>query len=370
MSDFGRCKDSWISVQSLSWDSVQIRFGLPLFVPQFSACIMSNGQEILKKEASGNNYTGHFLFEGLQPDTEYTYSLTANGETFSEAFRTLPKPHGEHLFKMAILADWHLSLNENDAKGRLHAESADIVRLFLRMIAEHGCDIVISPGDVTDKGTPDEYALAEKILEDFPLPFYATPGNHDIPMDVEHNFQRIFGSGCWIKQYKGLQLVALDTSDGHLDKQANLDVVSAVNTEEPVILFTHYQLLADDWIPDANRVIADADTTNSKTMLEKLFKCRGLFYIGHKNVAAQVKCNAVTQLNTPQPTHFPAGYLEVDFYTDGAWHRFIPLPSEVQNEYSRLGTECSKPHSKPGCNCRSAYRDGLTRELWNQVIRL
>ncbi len=361
---------SWISVQSLSWDSVQIRYGLPLFAPQISASISSDGQEILKKEAIGNNTTGHFLFEGLQPDTEYTYTLAANDETFSESFRTLPKPQGEHLFKMAVLADWHLSLSENDSKGRLHSESADIVRLFLRMIAERGCDIVISPGDVTDKGLADEYALAELVLKDFPLPFYATPGNHDTPMDVDHNFQKMFGSGSWIKQYKGFQLVALDTSDGRLDKQMNIDVVSSINTGQPVILFTHYQLQADDWIPDANRVIMDAAAPNSAAMLDKLFKCRGIFYIGHKNVAAQVKCNAVTQLNTPQPTHFPAGYLEVDFYTDGAWHRFIPLPSEVLNEYSRIGTEHSKPHSKPGCNCRSLYRDGLTKELWNQVIRL
>ena len=361
--------DSWISIQSLSWDSVKIRFGLPQFVPQISACIMSNGQEILKKE-SGNNNTGHFLFEGLQPDTEYTYTLTANDETFSESFRTLPKPQGKHLFKMAILADWHLSLSENDSKGRLLAESADIIRLFLRMIVERGCDIVLSPGDVTNQGLPAEYALADLVLKDFPLPFYATPGNHDTPMDVEHIFQKMFGSGCWIKQYKDFQLVALDTSDGRLDKQTNNDVVSAVNTEQPVILFTHYQLLADDWIPDANRVIADADTPNSKAMLEKLFQCHGIFYIGHKNVAAQVKCNGVTQLNTPQPTHFPAGYLEADFYTDGVWHRFIPLPSEVQNEYSRIGTEHSKPHWRPGSNCRSAYRDSFTKELWNQVIRL
>lgn len=370
MSDFGRCLDSWISIQSISWDSVQIRYGLPQFAPVVSATLSADGQEIQRKETNGSNSTGQFRFEGLEPDMEYTYSLTANGETFTEAFRTLPRPQGQRLFKMAILADWHLSCSENDAKGRLHAESADIVGLFLRMIVQRGCDIVISPGDITDKGLPDEYALAEKTLKGFPLPFYATPGNHDIGNDVEHIFQQKFGTGCWLRQYKGFQLVALDTSDGRLDKRMNIDVVSTVNPEQPVILFTHYQLLADDWIPDANRVIADASSPNSIAMLEKLFSCRGIFYIGHKNVAAQVKHNAVTQLNTPQPTHFPAGYLEVDFHTDGVWHKFIPLPSEVQNEYSRLGTEHSKPHFRPGCNCRSAYRDGFTMELWNQVTRI
>ena len=370
MSDFGRCMDSWISVQSITWNTVQIRFGLPQFMPVVSVSLLAGGQEIQAKEVSGNNTAGRLCFEGLQPDTEYTYILTAGSETFTEAFRTLPQPRGQHLFKMAILADSHLSCCENDAKGRLHAESADIVRLFLRMIVERGNDIVISPGDVTDKGWPHEYALAEKVLKDFPLPFRATPGNHDIGKDVEHIFQRQFGTGCWIEQYHGFQLVALDTSDGRLDKQMNIDVVSAVNPEQPVILFTHYQLLGDDWIPDANRMIVDGASPNSLAMLEKLFKCRGIFYIGHKNVAAQVKCHAVTQLNMPQPTHFPAGYLEADFYTDGIWHQFIPLPSEVQNEYSRLGTEHSKPHFRPGCNCRSAYRDGFTKELWNQVIRL
>ena len=370
MSDFGRCLESWVSVQSVTWDSVQIRYGLPQFTQVVSVSLYSCGKEVQKNDAVGNNSAGQIRFDGLQPETEYTYTLTANGESFTESFRTLPKPQGEHLFKMAILADPHLSCCGYDVKGRLHAESGDIVRLFLRMIVERGCDIVISPGDLTDEGWPYEYALAEKVMKDFPLPFYATPGNHDIEKDVEHVFQQKFGTGCWIKQYRGYQLVALDTADGLLGKQMNMDVVSAIDLEQSVILFTHCQLWADEWIPDANRVIVDGENPNVAAMLERLSKCKGIFYIGHKNVAAQVKVNNVIQLNTPQPTHFPAGYLEADFYTDGIWHQFIPLPSECQNEYSRLGTEHSKPHSRPGCNCRSAYRDGFTKELWNQVIKL
>lgn len=369
-SVFGRSMESWISVQSVTWSSVQLRYGLPGFFKEITANLLRGGSEIQRVVADGNNAAGQLRFEGLEPDTEYAYEVRAGGECFSETFRTLPKPLGRCLFRMAVLADPHLSCCGMDVMGRLHAESGDILRLFLRVIRERGSDLVICLGDVTDEGWPREYALASRILADFPLPFYATPGNHDIENDVEHIFQRQFGTGVWLRHHKGFQLAALDTSDGKLDKPANMEVVSALKPDEPLVLFTHYQLFADAWIPDANRVIEDGGAPHCAAMLEKLSACRGILYAGHKNVASQVVVNRLVQLNTPQPTHFPAGYLEADFYEDGVWHQFVPLPSEVQNEYSRLGTEHSRPHSRPGCSCRSEYRDHYTKELWNQVVRL
>ena len=367
---FGRCLESWISVQSVTWESVRIRFGLPSFPGTVKATLFAEGREIRSETDNGNNAAGFFVFEGLEPDTEYTYAVTAGEETFQETFRTLAKPKGERIFRMAILADPHLSCRSTEDKGRLQSSSGEIVKLMLAQIVERGTELVLSPGDVTDVGWPAEYALASKVLKDFPLPFFATPGNHDIHKDEEHIFLKMFGNGAWLRQLHGYQLAALDTSDGLLDKPWNRDVVNAISTTQPLLLFTHYQIYPDTWIPDENRVISDADSPGCAEMIFKLSQCRGIFYIGHKNVPTQVKVNRVVQLNTPQPTHFPAGYLEVDFYEDGIWHRFIPLFSEAMNEYSRLGTEHSKPHSRPGCTCRSEYRDHLTGTLWNQIIRL
>jgi 3',5'-cyclic AMP phosphodiesterase CpdA len=255
-------------------------------------------------------------------------------------------------------------------KGRLHSECGVIVRLMLEDMTARGCELLVSPGDIVNAGLPEEYALAADLLRSCPLPFHVTPGNHDIPNDGWQHFRRQFGSGTWLRQLHGFQFAALETGDGLLDKPENMELLSAMDETRPLLLFTHYQLFPDQWIPDANRAISDAAAPNCVKMLEKLARCSGIVYVGHKNVAAQVKINRLVQLNTPQPTHFPAGYLLADFYEDGVWHQFVPLASEVLNEYSRLGTEHSKPHFKEGCCCRSEYRDRFTKDVWNQVITI
>ena len=177
---FGRCMESWISVQSVTWESVRIRFGLPFFPGTVKASLFAEGREIRSESDNGNNTAGIFVFDGLEPDTEYSYAVTAGEETFQESFHTLAKPKGERIFRMAILADSHLSCKSTESKGRLHASSGEIVKSMLRQMVERGTELALSPGDVTDAGWPAEYALASHALHGFPLPFYATPGNHDI----------------------------------------------------------------------------------------------------------------------------------------------------------------------------------------------
>ena len=133
------------------------------------------------------------------------------------------------------------------------------------------------------------------------------------------------------------------------------------------MLFSHFQFFADDWIPDADKVIFDP--AESKDMLEKIASFHGIGCIGHKNVATQVKMNNFTQINLPQLTHFPAGYLVIDVYKDEFRLCFEPIPGEILNEYSRLGTEAARYHSHPACELKSEYRDKYTQFYWNGVVK-
>jgi hypothetical protein len=366
---FGHCLESWISVQSVTCDFVQARFGLPQCAPVVQARLVGAGEPRLQ-EVRGNNRAGVIRFGGLEPETDYTLTVTVGEDSCDLPFRTLPRPRRPLLFRMAILADPHVSCRAMDVYGRLHPESGDLLHLALRGIQADQCDLILMPGDVTDEGRPEEYDLAAGILAETTVPYYLTPGNHDLEKDVEHRFQQLFGIGAWHKSYRGFQLVALDTGDAILDKPWNHAAAHAIDLEIPLIAFTHCQLWPDAWIPDANRAIADADTPGAQAILRKLAQCHGVLYVGHKNIASEVRIGSLVQLNTPQTSHFPAGYLVADVHADGIWHRFVPMGSEALNEYSRLGTEASRPFSHPDCACKSAFRDRFTQQLWNQVIHL
>lgn len=367
--EFGHCADSWISVQSISFDRVQIRFGLSNFTTAISAVLYLNGCEVKRFTPSSANAAGQIVFDDLQPDTAYEVVFSADQQSRTLKFRTQIRPQGEKLFKLAIFADMHISCATEDLHGRLHSESRELMRLAFDQAIRNRCDAAIYPGDMVDAGYQDEYEAVDEALKKLPIPYFVTPGNHDICNGGAERFERFFGSGAYLKDLFDYQLLALDTGDARLNKPANRAVIEAVDPTRPVIMFTHYQLFADDWIPDANRVIDDADDPANVDLLEKLTRCQVIAYIGHKNVATQVKKGNMVQLNMPQLTHFPAGYLEAEFYTDGIWHRFVPITSEIQNEYSRRGTEFARYHSHPACDCKSKYRDGYTVEYWNGVIK-
>lgn len=72
-----------------------------------------------------------------------------------------------------------------DSNGMLADAVAAIGRLETRP------DVVIISGDITEHGTPDEYALARALLAPIAVPVLAIPGNHDEP----GAFRMAFGMG-------------------------------------------------------------------------------------------------------------------------------------------------------------------------------
>ena len=68
--------------------------------------------------------------------------------------------------------------------GKLSYRVVDTSSMLRRCIA-HICaletapDIVITTGDLTDAGQPDEYAHLRELLAPLAMPTYLLPGNHD-----------------------------------------------------------------------------------------------------------------------------------------------------------------------------------------------
>ncbi len=363
---FGRSLESWISIQSVTDHSIRLRYGLPPSAPVLHANL--TGGHIQWTQTGNANGIGQLVFTPLPAATEFSIQVQSGSHFATLSAATLPAPQSEKLFTLMLLADPHLSCLSKDLYGRLHSVSSQLLEKQLQLAKSRNCDLILVPGDFTDEAQPEEYQRLDSALIRNRIPLWATPGNHDLGADRGESFRIRFGAGVGLRQYRGFQLAAFDTSDGRFDKAANRAVMERLDPSLPLIAMTHYQLFADEWIPDANKVISDQ--VSARPWLDKLAGFRGILYVGHKNVASLIRPGRLYQLNLPQLTHFPAGSLEAEVYQDHIRHTFLPIADETLNERSRLGTEAAPYHSHPLCELKSAYRDAYTQRDWNKVIEL
>lgn len=349
----------YVALQSVWFNDLTIRFSIQGLLDKIEV-IVTDGNSTFKKKMFEINEIGRINIDNLKPDTQYRISLRAGKYCQSLTARTLPSPQGEPIFRFAVIGDPHLTVKPENRNGRLHCESHGLLREIIHEINMTGTDFLLLAGDVTESGLSPEYEKAAAILQEFSGETFITPGNHDI-VGGEKSLQlwtTYFGTTTKLREYNGWQIASLDTSDEHLNKSKNLKIISELNKDMPCLIVSHYQLFPDDFITCADRHICDANIC--RNALEKLRDMNGIIYVGHKNIASRVDTGNIIQLNVPQVTHFPAGYLAVTAYANGLYHRFQPIYSELLNEYSR------KDSVK--CGISTVYRDGNSLKNWNVVM--
>jgi 3',5'-cyclic AMP phosphodiesterase CpdA len=123
-------------------------------------------------------------------------------------------------------------------------------------------DCVVITGDLTDHGTPADYAVLREILERFPIPLHLVVGNHDkvdafLDAFADTRFVGDVGGVTGVPEasyaidYPGATIVVLDskrpgTPGGHLgaDQLAWLDVTLGGRPDVPAIVCLHHPPMA------------------------------------------------------------------------------------------------------------------------------
>lgn len=78
---------------------------------------------------------------------------------------------------------------------------------------------IVATGDLTEAGTPAEYARLRELIEDCPLPIYLIPGNHDRRDELrrafpDHAYLSHSPHGVFFTiEMERLRVIALDSSD-------------------------------------------------------------------------------------------------------------------------------------------------------------
>ncbi|MDO5565413.1 MAG: metallophosphoesterase [Planctomycetia bacterium] len=362
-------KGDYFSVRSATSDSVMVQFGIQLPSKEgIELCLLQNSREIQRINVQGR--CGRVVFSGLAPATKYDVAAmwpeSVNKESQTSAFpfetksvpcRTADRPQGKLLLKMAVVSDTHVSIRTKPG-GRMHCKSEEILSDVCRDANRRKCSVMIIAGDVTDANLPEEYDSAKKAVSLFQGKLLTAPGNHDDRDPEAKIWQSHFGPDAGYEIVGGIQFLWLNTSNARLNKPANIAAIERLDPNKPAVIFSHMQLVPDDYLNDKSKVIKDANEV--QTQLDKIGRSNSIIYIGHKNVATTTSLGKVMQMNVPQTTQFPAGWLEVNSYSDGIYHQFSPSCSTELEELSRL--------LNGGMMKGIGYRDVYSFEIWNRFV--
>ena len=334
--------EEYVSLISLSWDQAIISFSLPCMSKVRVDCILPE-QRVLA-ETIEENTLGRICLTALQPGTEHKVRVSWEQGRRDIEFVTFAEPVGPCLSSYAVVGDPHISEKPENRKGRLFVESAMILRDMVEQFNDAELDFVLIAGDVTNFGTAGEYAVARDVLDKLNCPLLAVPGDHDVDDGARKRWAPSFGPAQWSKNCKDLCLIGLDSSSGVLGTDG-LDWI-ARHLQGPQrlnVIVTHLQLIPDGYIV-APKQKTVTDYEQHRKALEKLFKNPTVIYVGHQNVPSKVQVHQSVQVNVPQASQFPCGYLLVRQYANGLYHMFVPITSEVLRDYSRVASNLAEKH--------------------------
>jgi len=102
-------------------------------------------------------------------------------------------------------------------------------------------DFVMHCGDLTPFGREEQYEEVLDIIEPLSVPFYATPGNHDVRLDGRVIFEELFGPTNYSFDVGPIHFTVIDTSEGIMSTdQLNWLEADLVSAEaEYKVVFTH-----------------------------------------------------------------------------------------------------------------------------------
>lgn len=154
-----------------------------------------------------------------------------------------------HITDTHIVARGALVCGRSDSASALR-RAIETINAKLPLL--EGIDCAIVTGDLTDHGTPEEYAHFADLMEGMNLPWRAIPGNHDQRETMRAAFadkpwMPDSGPIHWMRDFGPFAVIALDTllegaHHGELGPEglAFLDASLAAIGDQPAIVATHH----------------------------------------------------------------------------------------------------------------------------------
>ncbi|WUL71975.1 phosphodiester glycosidase family protein [Amycolatopsis sp. NBC_00345] len=158
-------------------------------------------------------YSGRLVFDDLTFEVAPSADVPADPPVHDPALVT-DGTLGAGGLRIAVVSDAQFTADAPD--GPLVAQA----RRAMREAVAAKPDLVLINGDLVDRGTAPDFALARKVIDEElagKVPWYYVPGNHEAEAgDGLAQFQAAFGVTHQVVDVRGIRLVLLDSSRGTL----------------------------------------------------------------------------------------------------------------------------------------------------------
>jgi 3',5'-cyclic AMP phosphodiesterase CpdA len=208
-----------------------------------------------------------------------------------------------------IVARGALTCGRSDTATALQQAIATI-NAKLPLLEDVECAIVT--GDLTDHGTPEEYAHFSAIMAALDLPWLAVPGNHD----QRDCMRAAFADRCWMpedgpvhwtRDFGAFSMIGLDTllegaHHGELSSDGFefLDATLSAIMNRPVVVATHHP-----WVPSGIPSMDADNLRNGAKLFERLsdHPAPVRMISGHVHRAVTGRIGSITCQIAPAPCH-------------------------------------------------------------------
>ena len=219
----------------------------------------------------------------------------------------------------------------------------------VKQINEINPDFAVICGDLVNNASDSSYSDFLKIKEEFKIPCYVAPGNHDvgnIPNDTTLNYYRkTIGKDYYTFQNKGYSFIVTNTQlwkinvedeSGKHDSWFKHTLDSLGNNNTPVFVIGHFPIFLET--PDEEEVYFNLPLDKRKDILALFESNKVKAYLsGHKHETVinsyeniQLVSGETTSKNFDER---PLGFRLWEVSIDTILHRFVPLETLEEEKY-------------------------------------
>ena len=272
------------------------------------------------------------------------------GATTGTVMASLGSPTASTETKLALIADPHVG-TRSEGTSKIFQFTERHLRNAVRDINARDVDVALSVGDLTKDGEPWNYEAVDEILAELEAPFYAVPGNHDVPkasdghetMPVSDFADRYAPDGDFPFHLAvgGVDVVGLNTAgsaerlqrshDGALRHDRSAVEETLAVAESPVVV-SHYNLPATFDQLRAHRDAVEPTmhippiVRDGEEYVETLAAGgTSLLFTGHLHMPATASQGDVREVMVPTTCSYPQAYLTATIGPDGTTVRFHPV---------------------------------------------
>lgn len=261
---------------------------------------------------------------------------------------------------MAVIADPHLSTRETGT-SKLFEYTGPHLRAAVEDIQERDVEAVLSVGDLTKDGEPWNFDAFDDIVADLDVPFYAVPGNHDVPkagdehetIPVSEFADRYTPEGDlpYVVEVGDVPIVGVNSSgtedllyESHDGEVADIDIDWLEQTlpeyTDPIVL-THFNLPAMSEQLRTHRDHVEPDMgippvlRNPDPFVDVLSSHDvPLMLTGHLHMPSTATQDGIREVMAPTTCSFPQAYLLLEVGPEGTTVRQVPCTDQSGLRYS------------------------------------